>query len=231
MVTLSARVRLTLDLVKPEDLDLVEPLLTTAPEIQPFYSRELVESWMREGTFLKAVEPGGQIIGVIHMRLVADAVWLEGIAVRPDIRRKGVGRQLAVQAMEFSGGSVFRIMASARNVPSNSLANSLGFTEVDRVYLLEGRYVTSAEIAEELNLRDADRSVIRGVRGFVDRLAWAPIEYYEGRIYYGNGVALLETSPPYFAMGVAEGYRSFTREPSPSGEEFIVYELRRPRPS
>ena len=224
---MSGRPRLTLSRVDHVDLDFVEELLRGAPELQPFYSRSLLESWLTEGAFYKAVDPGGQIVGVIHVRAVADAVWLEGIATRPDIRRKGIGRDLALQAMQLSGGEVFRIMASARNVPSTALANALGFSEVDRVYLIDGKEADAQEIAAELGLGEADRSVVSDVKGYVDRLAWAPIQFYQGRVYSGQGLALLETDPPFFAKGVIEGFRAFSREPTPGSEEFIVYELRR----
>ncbi len=226
---MSVRPGLPLSRVEPEDLDFVEVLLRGAPELQPFYSRSLLESWLRDGVLYKAVDASGQILGVVHVRKVADAVWLEGIATRPDVRRKGVGRILALQAMEASGGHMFRIMASARNVPSSSLANALGFREIDRVYLTEGREAEAREIAAELGLGEADRSALDGVKGYVDRLAWAPIQYYQGPVYYGKGVALLDTYPPFFALGAAEGLRAFSREPTPESEEFVVYELRRAR--
>ncbi len=229
MASLSGRPRLSLSKVDNVDLDFVEALLRGAPEVQPFYSRSLIESWLTEGAFYKAVDPDGQIVGVIHVRIVADAVWLEGIATRPDVRRKGIGRALALQAMQVSGGEVFRIMASARNVPSTALANALGFREVDRVYFIDGREASAREIAEELGLRESDRSVISGVKGYVDRLAWAPIQHYKGRVYSGQGLALLETDPPFFAKGTTESFRAFSREPAYGSEEFIVYELRRAR--
>lgn len=224
---MSGRPRLTLSRVDHVDLDFIEELLRGTPELQPFYSRSLLESWLSEGAFYKAVDPSGQIVGVIHVRTVADAVWLEGIATRPDIRRKGIGRALALQAMQVSGGEVFRIMASARNVPSTALANALGFKEVDRVYFTDGREANAQEIAAELGLIEADRSAVSDVKGYVHRLAWAPIKYYQGRVYSGQGLTLLETDPPFFARGVAEGFRAFSREPTPGSEEFIVYELRR----
>ncbi|MGC9072347.1 MAG: GNAT family N-acetyltransferase [Acidilobus sp.] len=225
---MASRIRLSFDRVRPEDRQTVEQLLRGAPEIQPFYSQELFERWLAEGAFIKAIDVNGDVVGVIHVRKVADATWLEGIAVRPDIRRKGMGRQLALYAIELSGGSLFRVMASVRNVPSVSLANSLGFREVDRVYFSEGRRASPSEIARELGLTESRLPAGQPeARGYVDQLAWIPLGLYSGKVYSGGGIVVLDTEPPFFLAGDAEGFRRFSREPSPSAEELIVYELAR----
>ncbi|MFP3320783.1 MAG: GNAT family N-acetyltransferase [Acidilobus sp.] len=221
-----SRVKVSFERVTAEDREAVERLLRSAPEVQLMGLQGLFDRWLSEGLFIKAVDAYGSTVGVIHVRQAGDAVWLEGIAVSQDIRRKGIGRQLALYAMEASGGSVFRVMASARNVPSNALALALGFREVDRVYFSDGRRAAAAEMASELGLAEVSPS-LEEVPGVVSDWAWVPSGLYRGKAYGGRGLLLLDTDPPFFARGDAEGYRRLSRERSSGAEELIVYELRR----
>ena len=219
-----SRVRVSFDSVRPEDRDAVLQLLSQAPEVAPYLSPELFDEWLREGDFVKAVDPAGALVGVVHARDLEDALWLEGIAVSPDIRRKGVGRQLATYVISKHGAKVVRVMASERNVPSNQLALSLGFKPVDYVYFCDGRRAAAAEIAASEGLKEVD--VPPGVPGYVDRWVWRPMAFYRGRAYGREGVVLLDTDPPFFAVGDIEGYRRFTRVRGACPEGYIVYELR-----
>jgi len=88
---LLSRVKVSFERVRAEDREAVERLLRFAPEVQLMGLQGLFERWLSEGLFIKAVDAYGSTVGVIHVRQVGDAVWLEGIAVSQDIRRKGIG--------------------------------------------------------------------------------------------------------------------------------------------
>lgn len=222
-----SRVKVSFESVTRDDREAVLSMLRGAPELAHVNIEPTFDRWLREGLFIKAVDADNRIVGVIHARQLEDSYWLEGIAVSNDIRRKGVGRQLALHVIELTGGRVFRVMASERNVPSNALALSLGFKEVDRVYFSDGASYSAPELASRLGLSQGGADDLPGP-GFVDSWTWRPIALYRGRTFRGSGVVVLETDPPFFAAGDAEGYRRFSRQRGSYSEAFIVYELRKP---
>lgn len=221
-----SRVKVSFARVTADDREAVLSMLKGAPELSHIDINAAFDRWLREGYFIKAVDADNRIVGVLHAIQLEDAVWMEGIGVSSDIRRKGVGRQLAAYVMDLTGGRVFRVMASERNIPSNALALSLGFKEVDRVYFSDGVRVSAPELARRLGLDEAHGASVEGP-GYVDSWVWRPIEYYRGRVFSNGQVKLLDTDPPFFASGDADGYMRFSRQRSAYSEAFIVYELRR----
>jgi len=130
----------------------------------------------------------------------------------------------------FGGGSLLQDVTSFRSLlyyqALFALALALGFREVDRVYFSDGRRAAAAEMASELGLAEVSPS-LEGVPGVMSDWAWVPSGLYRGKAYGGRGLLLLDTDPPFFARGDAEGYRRLSRERSSGAEELIVYELRR----
>ncbi len=223
-MSITSRVRVTFDRVRAEDREAVERLLRLAPELSLYYRPQLFDRWLREGDFIKAVDADGNLVGVIHARHLEGYLWLEGIAVSPDIRRKGIARQLASYVISSSGEEVVRVMAHERNAPSNQLALSLYFKPVDYVYFCDGKDVQAKEIAEALRLREVESP--KGVPGYVDDWAWRPIELYRGRFLGSRDIIIMETEPVFVAVGDLDGYRRFGRVRAACSEGFIVYELR-----
>lgn len=221
-----SRVKVDFERVTESDLPQVRQMLASAPELSHLDVDQVLAQWLREGYFIKAVDSDNRVVGVLHARVVDDAVWMEGIAVSTDIRRKGVAKQLAVYTMNLTGGRVFRVMAHERNIPSNALALALGFKEIDRVYYCDGIKASAEELASKLSLRPDPQARPEGA-GYVDSWVWRPMSSYKGRVFVGNGVVVLDTSPPFIVSGDADGYERFCRQPRAEAETFIVYELRR----
>ncbi|AFZ70799.1 sortase-like acyltransferase [Caldisphaera lagunensis DSM 15908] len=210
------------ELVKREDKDKINKLTENTWEWGD-YTPELFEKWVNEGLFIKAIS-NEEIVGIIHARIFDDFAWFEGVRVKQEIRRKGIGKALAKKAMEMSGKSVFRLAANEKNVPSIQLAKALGFKEIDRFYYVEGKDYNYEKIVEEFNLKETNYD-LKYVKGFVNDWVWYPIEKYNGKIYANNDLILLETDPPFLVKGYIEGIRHMSRNFVSNSEGFIVFEL------
>ncbi len=87
------------------------------------------------GVLLVAVERAlERPVGLVHVRVVSDdEVWMEGIRVDPDARRRGIGRLLSTAALAAArerGAKVARLMISRANTASQQLAAGFGYAKV-----------------------------------------------------------------------------------------------------
>ena len=90
-----------------------------------------------EGDVLVAVvhgDDGERVVGVNHVRYLSpDEAWFEGIRVRPEYRRSGIGRLLTSSSIERArerGVKVCRAAIDSDNEKSQGLARSFGFRPV-----------------------------------------------------------------------------------------------------
>jgi ribosomal protein S18 acetylase RimI-like enzyme len=189
------------------------------------YNPKIFDRWVREGLFIKAVDEYDNILGMIHVRLFEDFAWLEGVRVKQEIRRKGIGKLLARNAMDLSNKRVFRLVANEKNVPSIQLARSLGFREIDEFNFISfGMEASYDQIVKELDLHEVNDDL--NLSGYVDDWVWFPIEKYKKKKYGNEKIILLETNPPFLAKGYVEGYKQISKDFSINSERYIVYELK-----
>ncbi|MCE4608416.1 MAG: GNAT family N-acetyltransferase [Caldisphaeraceae archaeon] len=212
------------ELVEEDDREQVERLTeNTFPWGD--YIANVFDEWIKEGIFIKAIDSYGKILGILHVRIFKGFAWLEGIRVKQELRRKGIGIGLTRKGIEMSGMKVFRLMTNERNVPSIQLAKSLGFKEIDDIYYVhQGLEAEAREIAEEFGFKE--RSEIPKIRGYVDRWVWFPIEDYKGKVYSNGEIVMLDTKPVFFAQGFLEGYKQYTKHFDSDHERFVVFELK-----
>ena len=75
------------------------------------------------------------VIGYVSIAVAADLAELLRIAVRPEVRERGNGRQLldeAMRAARAGGGQRMLLEVAADNAAAMRLYRSAGFTDIDR---------------------------------------------------------------------------------------------------
>jgi len=165
------------------------------------YIDEVFDLWLKNGIFIKAVE-NDKILGFIHIRIFKDFSWFEGLRVRIDARRIGVGTELTRKAIIISNKSVNRLMINAINKPSIVLSKKLDFREVNRFYYNESAGKDFDEILNKYGLKPLNEKLNEN---YVDEWVYFDKHYYKDFIY-GNssGLKLLKTSPPFILGGLIE---------------------------
>ena len=122
------------------------------------YIAHVWDSWLTDtrGALLLAVEREAEQerelpVGLVHVRKVSDdEVWMEGIRVDPDRRRRGIARRLSsasLAAARERGATVARLMTTYENTASQQLAAGFGYVKVAEMV----RYEASALAPEALD--------------------------------------------------------------------------------
>ncbi len=201
------------------------------------YVPRVIADWVSAGTAYVAIE-GDAVLGVVNMELLPTGVaWLEGIRVRPDSRRRGVGTILTRHVLDIarrSGASYAMLMVADWNEPSHGLVRKLGFRPVMTLHW--GSVTpTGAKAVKGPRRRELAERALKETGGyFCIARKWictrATPEYVLSQVkevYEGPGIGLDEFSvgnPTYPDMGDVlatkrEGFSSYRNS-------WIVYELR-----
>lgn len=117
-----------------EDLDAVEEierLSESNPWSRPMFESELERA---DGRFW-VVDINEKILGFAVFRVMDDEAELLSLALHPDSRRRGWGRQILEESMvdlKQAGVAEFRLEVRSGNTPARKLYETLGFTEDGR---------------------------------------------------------------------------------------------------
>ncbi len=187
------------------------------------YIEKVFDHWINEGLFIKAIS-NGEILGIIHAKIFDDFAWLEGIRVKRELRRKGIGKELTLKAIQLSNKKIIRLLINEKNIPSLSLVKSLGFKEIDRFYYDKGKKVSLDNIIKNYGFYEA-KNLILNLKGFVNDWVWFPIKYYNGKVYAKNSMILLNTDPPFLLGQENVDFEHNSIVKKDSSEGFIVFEL------
>lgn len=122
------------------DLAALEPIARTAHTdtrffFDPHFSDEragdLYATWVRNallGERGSLVVAESEDVAAGYLVLGSDPVSIDLIAVAPDHRGRGLGRDLAGAAIAAAGGGEVRVVTQARNARATSFYEALGFT-------------------------------------------------------------------------------------------------------
>ncbi|MGC8571159.1 MAG: GNAT family N-acetyltransferase [Caldivirga sp.] len=173
------------------------------------YVPRAIYEWVKAGTAYVAVRDN-EVLGVLNMvNMGNDTVWLEGLRIKPNYRRMGIGRALTMYAIseaKATGARYVMLMIAEWNNPSRNLAESMGFRGVLTLHagVAEPSSVRVVKGNEALNyINDA----LRLTGGYFCTLAnhWsctrANAEYVSSmvnEVYVGQGIGLSQFSvgPP-----------------------------------
>ncbi|MDR3277717.1 MAG: ribosomal protein S18-alanine N-acetyltransferase [Oscillospiraceae bacterium] len=125
--------------------DVVEIMAIERAAFSPAWTEGAVLRELDSGdAFFAAAKEGGQILGFIVLRYMADEAELFQIAVREDARRRGVGEALLQAAVENACGRAIFLEVRASNRAAAALYEKNGFTVCGR---RRGYYDAPAEDA------------------------------------------------------------------------------------
>ncbi|MGC8601714.1 MAG: GNAT family N-acetyltransferase [Thermoprotei archaeon] len=184
------------------------------------YISEVFDRWLEDGLFLKAVE-GQRLLGIVHLKLLKDYGWIEGLRVRKSERRRGVGRYLVSESMKLGSKQTYRALISESNFPSRKLFESMGFRAISKIYYNQG----SKEVGPP-PLKNA--RLIEGSVSYLDDWVWYPSSYCSG-LYEADiceeKVIYVASKPIFVVRGrIPLDYEFVSGEEVRGTEAFIVVE-------
>lgn len=99
------------------------------------YIPDVWDQWFADEQGLPIVgELGGRAVALSRIRFqAADQIWLEGMRVDPEYRRRGIGRQFLDHSIAFArerGARVVRLSTSYHNAPVHTLTAQAGMERV-----------------------------------------------------------------------------------------------------
>ncbi|MEM3211502.1 MAG: GNAT family N-acetyltransferase [Thermoplasmata archaeon] len=179
------------------------------------YINEVFDLWLKEGIFIKAVD-NNVILGFLHIKVFDKFVWLEGLRVKTEYRKKGIGSELTKKAIELAGNKVIRLLISETNIASLNLAKKFNFNIIDHVYYKEGERLEFNQLIEKLNLKKSNELLLEN---YMDKWVYYENEYYKDYIYKNDeGVKILNTNPPFILQGKID----FENMNKQSGDECLL---------
>ncbi|MDR7522397.1 MAG: GNAT family N-acetyltransferase [Armatimonadota bacterium] len=111
----------------------VAPLVDAVPADRSAVPAEWA-SWAEEPGRAVRIEEGGEVLGMVHAVIVGRTEgWFEGLWVRPQARRQGLGRRLIAEAEDFVrryGVDTVRAAVPARDDVALAAAERAGFVRV-----------------------------------------------------------------------------------------------------
>ena len=118
----------------PPDTEAIAAILAASAGASPWSAAEF-SLLAQGGTRVWVAEEAGEVVGASAARTVADEVEILNLGVAPSWRRRGVGRNLMLGAMEQAGqAGARRVFLEVResNRGARALYTALGFVETGR---------------------------------------------------------------------------------------------------
>jgi GNAT superfamily N-acetyltransferase len=162
------------------------------------YVPEVFEQWLAApDSLLLVAEAAAGVVGMARVGMVsATEAWAQGIRVRPDHRRRGIGSALAGRLWGWAadrGARVVRLVVEDWNRPAASLMADFGFRPVCRWVYAErgvgenypvpegngGRRVAAAEGLRPAHSSEAEPAMLSWAGGPLERAARGlfPVEW------------------------------------------------------
>ena len=125
------------------------------------YIPEVWDQWLADEQGLPIVgELEGRVVALSRIRFQAlDQIWLEGMRVDPEYRRRGIGRQFLDHSIAFArerGARVVRLSTSYHNVAVHTLTAQAGMVRVGSYQLRSADPLPNAPDPAFLSAEHAD---------------------------------------------------------------------------
>jgi len=138
------------------------------------YIEYVWDYWLREGNLFVAIDK--KPIGICHSFISNNQIWIEGIRIHPDFRRKKIASKL-IQHSEFLARkqnlSISFMLIDTKNWPSFSLAEHLGYSvfETWHYYSLEKKFNSNFDVR-------FGNCIPKNVNRYVRSWRWLPLDDY-----------------------------------------------------
>jgi len=116
------------------------------------YIDRVWDKWLAKKNLL-AIEQNGKAIGICNAGISQNQVWIEGIRINPDFRRRGYASKLVIASERLAKRKklgISRMIIADNNKRSLSMAKKLGYHIEDKWWLYNlspKKQTTSAKIA------------------------------------------------------------------------------------
>lgn len=125
--------------MNPADVASIQQLLVSSPQAAQWFVQDLSETLLPSASSLSSLslvaEEGGEVIGMIAMRVVADEAEILNLAIAVPWRRRGLGGRLVDSAMaEAEAAGAVRVFLEVResNAVARAFYSRMRFHEVGR---------------------------------------------------------------------------------------------------
>ncbi|MGC8582591.1 MAG: GNAT family N-acetyltransferase [Thermoproteus sp.] len=142
---------------RPEDVPAVAEFTRNTWEWGDYVHREF-PGWVSDGTAYVA-ELDGVVVAAARMLVVGGTAYFQGLRVRPEYRRRGVGRAVTehlIDEARSAGASLATLIVAEWNKPSISLVQKVGFEPVLELW---GGVPERAEPSRCLEGREAEEAL------------------------------------------------------------------------
>ncbi|HKU33509.1 MAG TPA: GNAT family N-acetyltransferase [Candidatus Nitrosotalea sp.] len=141
------------------------------------YIADVWDSWQSKGG-LYVSEQDGLVVGVYNVAFFEKEAWLEGMRVRPQYRKKGLGKKMLAHAESVIKNGTIRLIIESENHPSIALVKSMG-------YALEEKWRLYSMAPEKLESHVITADTPDGLDEFItsttyaDSWKWLPLDKEE----------------------------------------------------
>ena len=139
---------LTMRRARPDDRPAMERICAHTWEWGD-YIPDVWDQWLADEHGLPIIgELEGRVVALSRIRFQApDQIWLEGMRVDPEYRRRGIGRQFLDHSIAFArerGARVVRLSTSYHNIPVHTMTTQAGIARVGSYQLRSADPLPSA---------------------------------------------------------------------------------------
>ena len=176
------------------------------------YIHEVYDSWINEGE-LVILEEDGVPIAMCHGVTYPDEsmLWIEGIRVRQDYRRKGFA-ELLVSHLEKNAHDMGIVHANmlieSENIPSLNLATKIGYQRKSQwnYFAVESKNTTFSSLFDSVDYDELKYSKLR----FVESWRWIPLtkSNFE-KLNYNEQILCIKDNEKIQSLGIITDSRSF----------------------
>jgi GNAT superfamily N-acetyltransferase len=149
------------------------------------YIAQVWDYWISEGNLIAAYEENHPI-GILHASMIpkANQVWIEGIRINPDFRRKGIAKQLVMEAeVRAKNQNCFNsfMLIETNNKNSLNLVRYLDYQIEDtwNFYSLTPMKLNLKTKVQFVNNQNVLENIISSNISFVKSWRWIPLDESE----------------------------------------------------